>query len=631
MENVRYNISPCSPQEALEYVSKIDETVYVPRGTVKADERSHYDRYAYVKNDSKVAVVYDTFAHVISVTAPKPHADELLKLFAVDKSKTVKTSTVPAQGGDSAYKIKASSAPQSEFDAQASKRSKIFVDPKTIRRSEYTPMTVIATAKGAEISTDEIYPPQRAYKKPPVNNDRFKPRATSDEQEPAPAPQQSVQKQQNRSDVGMNISLGTSRSGAPRRATISFGGDDYDSKRSAEPRPVARAGTGIFADITTAPTASPQVPPQSDRQEPDTQQPGKRKRGRPPKNKQQNEQQNDARDRAENQPDRDAQQSSRKPDIGQNAQGQNGQGQGKRKRGRPPKLSQTQQGAIVTAPGYAERSEPQPTEHTMQFSRQNMAELFNRLKKSGTLNIVPDTSVADVVAYMVSDRSGQKVSISFTEKQFTLRILGIYGELFKSVRSYAEKLKAKNPVVVITPQRVDPQKIDVSALSEPMKRLYRRIPTAFAFLSDQSRADFAGGMHDFSQSNLNISDYSGLLVQPFRALEKFIFDLQRAEGIQVKMIGQAYDKDDRGNYILKRGYQQRIGSVVYAEVMVALYTEYFSQRNFFAHSDNTDGKATRSISDRASANRIFEHLLDVVEYNARKLREIGFSIEPKVR
>lgn len=628
MENVRYNISPCSPQEALEYISKIDETVYVPRGSVKADERSHYDRYAYVKNDSKVAVVYDTFAHVVSVTASKPHADELLKLFAVDKTKTIKTSTVPAQGGDSSYKIKTSSAPQPEFDAQGSKRAKIFVDPKTIRRSECTPMTVIATAKGAEISTDEIYPPQRAYRKTPANNEQYRPRVANDEQNrPAPAPQQNAQKQQP-VDVGMNISLGTARSGVPRRATISFGDeDDYGSKRTAEPRPVARAGTGIFADITTAPTAAPQqAAPQQQTVRQESEQPGKRKRGRPPKNKQQSDQQSDTTRRAEIQPDRDAQQNNQKPDVGQNAQGQ-----GKRKRGRPPKLSQTQQGAIVTALGYAERNEPQPTEHTMQFSRQNMAELFNRLKKSGTLSIVPDTSVADVVAYMVSDRSGQKVSISFTEKQFTLRILGIYGELFKSVRSYAEKLKAKNPVVVITPQRVDPQKIDVSALPEPMKRLYRRIPTAFAFLSDQSRADFAGGMHDFSQSNLNISDYSGLLVQPFRALEKFIFDLQRAEGIQVKMIGQAYDKDDRGNYILKRGYQQRIGSVVYAEVMVALYTEYFLQRNFFAHSDNTDGKATRSISDRASANRIFEHLLDVVEYNARKLREIGFSIEPKVR
>ena len=128
-------------------------------------------------------------------------------------------------------------------------------------------------------------------------------------------------------------------------------------------------------------------------------------------------------------------------------------------------------------------------------------------------------------------------------------------------------------------------------------------------------------------SDLKLSDYSVLLVPAFRGLERFIFDLQRAEGIRVKMIGQAFDKDDFGNYILKSGYTQRINSVIYAEVMVALYTEYFSRRNFFAHSDNTDGGESRSITDRAVAKRIFDNLLDLVEYNAKKLKGIGFSVD----
>ena len=64
-----------------------------------------------------------------------------------------------------------------------------------------------------------------------------------------------------------------------------------------------------------------------------------------------------------------------------------------------------------------------------------------------------------------------------------------------------------------------------------------------------------------------------LLITPYRALEKLIYDLQQAEGINVKMIGQAYEKDDDGNYMLKKGYRKRIGSVVYAEVMAALYTD----------------------------------------------------------
>ena len=60
--------------------------------------------------------------------------------------------------------------------------------------------------------------------------------------------------------------------------------------------------------------------------------------------------------------------------------------------------------------------------------------------------------------------------------------------------------------------------------------------------------------------------------------------------------------------------------------MVALYTEYFSRRNFFAHSDNTDNNVSRSIPDRDTAKKIFDGLLDVVEYNAKKLKEIGFKI-----
>ena len=170
------------------------------------------------------------------------------------------------------------------------------------------------------------------------------------------------------------------------------------------------------------------------------------------------------------------------------------------------------------------------------------------------------------------------------------------------------------------------QKGGDGANNDKFKPLQRRIPIAFEYLSEQSKADFACGLHDFSQRNLSISDYSVLLVPPFRALERFVFDLQRSEGIVVKMIGQAFDKDDDGKYILKRGYQQRIGSVVYAEVMVSLYTEYFSQRNFFAHTDNTGENVSRSISDKQVAKQKFEHLLDVVEYNASKLKEVGYKI-----
>ncbi|MCH5161518.1 MAG: type II toxin-antitoxin system RnlA family toxin, partial [Clostridiales bacterium] len=138
---------------------------------------------------------------------------------------------------------------------------------------------------------------------------------------------------------------------------------------------------------------------------------------------------------------------------------------------------------------------------------------------------------------------------------------------------------------------------------------------------------FSNGIHDFEQASLTLLDYSVLLVPPYKGLERFVFDLQRAEGINVKMIGQAFDKDEAGRYILKRGYQHRIGSVIYSEVMVALYSEYFSRRNFITHSDNTGGSEPRSISDRQEAKRIFDNLLNIVEYNAKKLKEIGFKME----
>ena len=118
-----------------------------------------------------------------------------------------------------------------------------------------------------------------------------------------------------------------------------------------------------------------------------------------------------------------------------------------------------------------------------------------------------------------------------------------------------------------------------------------------------------------------------LFRSPYRGLEKFISDLQRARGIEVKMIGQGYEKDDDGNYRLKSGYRKRIDSVVYNEVMSALYTEYFARRNFYTHSDIYDAGVPRIISDKAEAKKIFDRLIAVIDYNSKKLKEIGFSLK----
>ena len=157
-------------------------------------------------------------------------------------------------------------------------------------------------------------------------------------------------------------------------------------------------------------------------------------------------------------------------------------------------------------------------------------------------------------------------------------------------------------------------------------RLLRRyLPTALRYLSESSKIDLSNGITDINNIG-RLSDYSVLLTAPYRALEKFIYDLQQAERINVKMIGQAYEKDDEGNYKLKKGYLKKINSVVYSEVMTALYTEYSRTRNFYTHSDNSADSRPRGISDKTEAQKLLTHLLSVIEYNAKKLSEIGFSV-----
>lgn len=158
-----------------------------------------------------------------------------------------------------------------------------------------------------------------------------------------------------------------------------------------------------------------------------------------------------------------------------------------------------------------------------------------------------------------------------------------------------------------------------------MRLLRKYLSVSLRYLSEASRIDLSNGLTDIANVP-RLSDYSVLLITPYRALEKLIYDLQQAEGINVKMIGQAYEKDDDGNYMLKKGYRKRIGSVVYAEVMAALYTEYYKTRNFYTHAENAADSRSRGISDKAEAQRILRNLLSVIEYNCKKLSEIGFSV-----
>ncbi len=614
MENVRFNISPCSSDEVKEFIRKIDSKTYTPNGVVSATERSHYDRYSYLAGENKIAVVYDTSACILSITGRSDFAQKLLDLYA-PVGKTVKRSTVPAQGSQPTPRTVVREI------GDSATRAKLFVSPDSIRRrTEFAPVpTLFVSSKGAEISTDEIYPPQTIKKRPqgqdkPVVYDgdiiyppqvakkrtlpsygetrlEQRPVSFNGTQQNATAPFNGTRVQvapqvrtyeysapvrtEKREDKsasdsgGLAISVGRrSRTDSPR---ISFGSEP-DNDDGGEFKVNTRAQVRPQAQIEQVPTE-------------------KRKRGRPPKNN-------------GGQPVQQALPTE------------------KRKRGRPPKAKKDEPTAdIVQMPEYKNGYS------VKNFPLDALDGALNRLKSYGKTVTTGETefggTVQEVKNYTVSDAQGQRVLLRYATKRMTLQLQGkrsnLFGEVMSQVSNYSDYSSALENYVE--------ESGGGKKVSDLQNKLKKRLPTAYEFLSEQSRIDFSYGIHDFSQSALHLSDYSVLLVPAFRGLERFVFDLQTARDIKVKMIGQAFDKDDSGKYILKSGYTQRIDSVVYAEVLVALYSEYFAQRNFFAHSDNTDSNISRSIPERAAAQRIFEHLLDVVEYNAKKLKEIGFTIK----
>jgi len=162
--------------------------------------------------------------------------------------------------------------------------------------------------------------------------------------------------------------------------------------------------------------------------------------------------------------------------------------------------------------------------------------------------------------------------------------------------------------------------------TDSIKRLKKLIPNAFDYLSDQAKNDLTIGLIDIFNDRTRLSDYSVLLVPPYRALEKLIYDIQNAQNIEVKMIGQAFEKDDKGAYLLKSGYRKKIDSIVFNEAISALYTEYFIERHNCTHSDNLDLSYGRAVTDLQSARDKFNKLLQIIDYNCKKLKEIQFNI-----
>ncbi len=629
MGNVRYNISPCTVEEANGFVNGIDNSKYIPRSTVKADGNSFYDRYMYTRDENRVAVVYDNRGKVISISAPKEYADELLAQFSPN-GKQVKKSNLPSHGNgyktESAYDLNGSPEKSGTIAENKSvgTRARVFVSPSEankIQNREYKKREIVdEPVRGAIFSTDEIYPPQRAVKKTAViltangdemstdeifppqrvyRNNRAVKQESGDSEHMVASSPASVQYKRTYSygtgfietpytpksaDLNMTESAkpiatggvakvgsiinakSSKRSSGARQAVISFGDDDdLIPNRTNKPR----SGTGVFADISGAGINRFQA----NEPEPIT----KPRRGRPPKPR---------------------------PPIDTNAADIVA----------PVRVSESSNG------GYSIKNYPPEA----------LNAVLKRLRSVSKYKVATEGNefsgtAQEVKTYSVTDALGQKVYLRYATNKQTLSLQGKRSDLFGEIQTQVSRDSDYSSALE---GYVESSDVGKGKVGDVEKLLLERLPTATHFLSEQSKIDFSYGLHDFAQTKLRLSDYSVLLVPPYRGLERFVFDLQRAEGIKVKMIGQAFDKDENGNYILKTAYQRRIGSVVYSEVMVSLYTEYFSRRNFFAHSDNTDGNVSRSITDKTVAKRIFDNLLRVVEYNARKLKEIGFSMAP---
>ena len=258
------------------------------------------------------------------------------------------------------------------------------------------------------------------------------------------------------------------------------------------------------------------------------------------------------------------------------------------------------------------------------FTEERFGDVIARLKKRKEFKVaaptVQDKGKQTETVTIVVASGNQKLKLRFMPKKQVLQVQGKQESLFSEVRLVVSEESDFKSAVTAHAESADKK------ASEFNRQLKKLMPTAVRYMSEQVKLDFTIGVIEILDSSSEHYDYSMLLLPPFRGLERFIFDIQRAQNVVVKMIGQAYEKEN-GEYVLKASYRRKINSVVYPEVLGALYREYFATRNFYTHSDAVGGE-NRVISTRKQAVEVFTHLCEVVEYNCRKLDEIRFSIAP---
>ncbi len=237
--------------------------------------------------------------------------------------------------------------------------------------------------------------------------------------------------------------------------------------------------------------------------------------------------------------------------------------------------------------------------------------------KVGTPAVQDKGKPSETLTVAVSS-GNQRLKLRFMPKKQVLQVQGKQESLFAEVRLVVSEESDFKSAVTAHAENAD---IKSAQFGRKLKKL---MPTAVKYMSEQVKLDFTIGIIELLDSTAEHYDYSILLLPPFRGLERLIFDIQRAQNVVVKMIGQAYEKEN-GEYVLKASYRRKINGVVYPEVLGALYREYFATRNFYAHSDAIGGE-NRVIATRKQAVDVFTRLCEVVEYNCRKLEEIRFEI-----
>ena len=190
------------------------------------------------------------------------------------------------------------------------------------------------------------------------------------------------------------------------------------------------------------------------------------------------------------------------------------------------------------------------------FGKQRAENVLTSIKENKKMRLKQTYSDPEVSTYDISEGK-DKASLRVDEEKIMLS--GAKSRLFDEIQLIISQACDYKTAISTHIKLAGEEK----RAFEIERQLRKKLPDAYDLLGEQARIDFAIGVIDIDNSMAVLYDYSTLLIPCFRGLERFIFDLQRAQGIEVKMIGQAYEKEN-GSYVLKSGYRRKIPFVVYA-------------------------------------------------------------------